>query len=85
MLNISTKVYEIVLKNKLSALSDYMSPFISAYRKGYSTQHVLVRLVEEWQKYLDNEYIVGGFLMDLFLGCSHGPVFSFFYVTCHSS
>ena len=46
MLNIFSKVYEIVLKTKLvSALSDYISPFISAYREGYSTQHVLVRLM----------------------------------------
>ena len=46
VLNIFSKVYEIVLKTKLvSALSDYISPFISAYREGYSTQHVLVRLM----------------------------------------
>ena len=43
------KVYEIVLENALvSALSDYMSPFILAYREGYRTQYVLVRLIEEW-------------------------------------
>ena len=46
VLNIFSKVYEIVLKTKLvSALSDYISPFISACREGYSTQHVLVRLM----------------------------------------
>ena len=51
VLNIFSKVYEIVLKNALlSALSEYMSPFISAYREGYSTQHVFVRLIEEWRK-----------------------------------
>ena len=66
MLNIFSKVYEIVLKNALlSALSEYMSPFISAYREGYSTQHVLARLTEEWRKNLDDDYIVGGVLMDL--------------------
>ena len=44
VLNVFSKVYEIVSKNALvSVLSDYMSPFISAYREGYSTQHVLVR------------------------------------------
>ena len=42
-----------------------MSPFISAYREGYSTQHVLARLTEEWRKNLDDDYIVGGVLMDL--------------------
>ena len=60
VLNIFSKVYETVLKNELvSALTDYMSPYILAYREGYSTQHVLVRLT------LDDDYIVGGVLMDL--------------------
>ena len=48
VLNIFPKVYEIVLKNALvSALSENMFPFVSAYREGYSTQHVLVSLIEE--------------------------------------
>ena len=64
--NIFSKVYKIMLKNELVlALSDRMSPFISAYRKGYSTQHVLERLIEKWCKNLDDDYIVGGILMDL--------------------
>ena len=42
-----------------------MFPFVSAYRDGYSTQHVLVRLTEEWRKNLDDNYIVGVVLMDL--------------------
>ena len=66
VLYIFSKVYEIVLKNELvSAFSDYMSPFISAYREGYSTQHILVRFTEEWRKDLDDDYIVGGVLLDL--------------------
>ena len=42
-----------------------MPPFILACREGYSTQHVLARLIEEWRKNLDGDYIVGGILMDL--------------------
>ena len=38
---------------------------ISACREGYSTQHVLVRLTEEWRKDSDDDYVVGGVLMDL--------------------
>ena len=67
VLNIFSKVYEIVLKNTLvSAWSEYTSPFVSAYRERYSTQHVFVRLIEEWWKNLDDDYIVGCVLMDLF-------------------
>ena len=43
----------------------HLSPFISAYRKNYNTQHVLLRLLEEWREHLDNNKIVGGILMDL--------------------
>ena len=43
----------------------HLSPFISAYRKNYNTQHVLLRLLEEWRKHLDNNKIVEGILMDL--------------------
>ena len=43
----------------------YRAPFISAYRKSYSTQQVLIRLLEEWREKLDKKFIVGAVLMDL--------------------
>ena len=44
ILNTFSKIYEKVIKDQLvSGLDKYLSPFISAYRKGYSTQHVLTR------------------------------------------
>ena len=55
-----------VIKDQLvSRLDKYLAPFIFAYQRGYSTQHVLTRLVEEWRGRLDNNYIVGAMLMDL--------------------
>ena len=42
-----------------------LSSFISAYRKSYSSNHVLLKLIEEWKKSSDNEDIVGAVLMDL--------------------
>ena len=42
-----------------------ISNLVSAYRKNYSFQHVLIRLLEEWRKSLDNNYVVGRVLMDL--------------------
>ena len=41
------------------------SHFIGTYRKAYSTQHVLIRLLEDWKTKLENNYIVGALLMDL--------------------
>ena len=43
----------------------HLSPFLSAYRKNYNTQHVLLRLLEELREHLDNNKTVGGILMDL--------------------
>ena len=40
-------------------MSDYISPYVSAYRKGYNSKHVLIRLLEEWKQHLDNNKVVG--------------------------
>jgi len=54
------------MKNQLSSfLDECLSKFISAYRSSYSTEHVLIRLLEEWRKKLDNNFVVGSVLMDL--------------------
>ena len=53
-------------KNLLvSNIEEFFSPFLAAYRKSYSTQHVLIRMVEEWKENLDNNFIVGAVLTDL--------------------
>ena len=38
---------------------------MSAYRSGYSTNHVLIRLIENWRHALDNNLFTGAVLMDL--------------------
>ena len=66
ILNAFSKIYEKVIKNHLMSYFDkYFSPFISAYRKSYSTQQVLIRLLEEWRERLYKNCIVGAVLMDL--------------------
>ena len=42
-----------------------MSNFLSAYRERYSCQHVLLRLIETWRKFLDENKFVGAILIDL--------------------
>ena len=66
ILNVFSKIYEKILKNQLIPyLDETLSLFIAAYRKSYGTQHVLIRMVEEWRINLDNDYFVGAILMDL--------------------
>ena len=35
------------------------------YRKGFSTQHALIALIEKWKVSLDNKGFAGAILMDL--------------------
>ena len=47
LLNCFFKVYENIIKCILAgSIYKNISPFISAYRKNYSTQHVMLRLLE---------------------------------------
>ena len=56
-----SKIYGRFIHNCLSSYSK----FVSACRKSYSSNHVLLRLIESWKKSLDNKNIVGTVLMDL--------------------
>ena len=48
ILNTFSKIYERVIKNQLfHGMENVFSPQISAYRKNYNWQHVLIRLIEE--------------------------------------
>ena len=68
LLNCFSKIYENYIKNHIiNSMNNYISPYVSAYRKGYNSQHVLIRLLEEW-RHLDNNKVVGGVFMDLSKG-----------------
>ena len=66
VLNLFSKVFERFLYHQLNAhFENILSQFLSAYRKHFSTQHVLLRIVENWKLHLDNNKIVRAILMDL--------------------
>ena len=61
-----SKIFErYVLNEMFEHVNVILSDKISAYRKGYSCQHVLLKLTEEWRKHLDQNKVVGAVLMDL--------------------
>ena len=43
----------------------FLSEYMAAYRENYSANHVLIRLIENWKKGLDQKFLVGTVLMDL--------------------
>ena len=59
-------MYERYIHNSLIPFVDnFLSVFISAYRQTYSSNHVLIRLIENWKQSLDKNKFVGAVLMDL--------------------
>ena len=54
VLNVFSKVFErFILDQLTSYFKSILSEFPSAYRKQYSCQHVLLRMIETWRKCLD--------------------------------
>ena len=65
LLNIFSKIHErFVYENLTPFVNTFLSEFITAYRKTYSTNHVLMRLIENWKKSLDQNRFVGEVLVD---------------------
>ena len=66
ILNCFSKVYETFLPEKFKPfINSFLSEYMAAYREKYSTNHVLIRLIENWKRALDEKFIVGTVLMDL--------------------
>ena len=61
-----SKVFERILADQLTAyFENLLSSCLSAYRKGYNCQHVILRLTEYWRQALDGGNFVGTVAMDL--------------------
>ena len=55
VLSVFSKVFKRFRYNQLNAhFENILSQFLSAYRKRFSTQHILLRIVENWKLDLDN-------------------------------
>ena len=60
------KVFErCVQKQLVHYFNPYLSKFLSAYRKGYSCESVLLHLIDDWKGALDKNSVVGTVIMDL--------------------
>ena len=51
-------------KQLVHYFNPYLSKFLSAYRKGYSCESVLLHLIEDWKGALDKNSVVGIVIMD---------------------
>ena len=61
-----SKIFERILADQMTEfLNDIFSPSLSAFRKGISCQSILLKMMEDWRKALDDRKYVGAVLMDL--------------------
>ena len=75
-----SKIRERFIHNSFSSYAvNILWYFISPYRKSYSSNHVILRLTENWKKYLDKNKMFGTVLMHLwkdFDGMPHDLLFA---------
>ena len=49
-----SKIFEKNMFNQISSYIDkFLSPYLCAFQKGYSTQHCLALMIDRWQKAMD--------------------------------
>ena len=66
ILPLLSKVYEKLLYNRLSDyVENIFNVILCGFRKAHSTQHALFKLLQSWQKELDEKVMVATVLMDL--------------------
>ena len=55
-----SKVFERIIYNQLGKYMDtFLNKLLCGFRKAHSSQHALFKLLQRWQKELDNSGLVG--------------------------
>ena len=66
VLPVVSKILERIMQKQVTLFRQkVLSPYLCGYRKGFSTQQVLISLIERWKKNLDQKAYEGAVLMDL--------------------
>ena len=66
ILPIISKMFEKILSNQLYIyFENVFSKFQCGFRKGFSTQHCLLLMIEKWKKAVDKDQTFGALLIDL--------------------
>lgn len=74
LLTIISKVVEGLMCDQINAyFTDILSTSLSAYRKLYSCQNVVLQCIESWKGALDRNETIGCILMDLSKAFDHIP------------
>ena len=61
-----SKIFERMMEYQiLKYMNNHLSTYLCGFRKGYSTQHCLMVMLEKWRKALDKRNFAGALLTDL--------------------
>lgn len=61
-----SKIFERILHTQLSTFMEtHFNPALSAFRKGFNCNSVLINLVEKWKQALDENEVIGAVIIDL--------------------
>ena len=61
-----SKIFEKLMNNQLSTyIERILSKFQYSFRKGFSAQHCLLLMIENWKHTVDNGKVFGALLTDL--------------------
>ena len=61
-----SKIFEKNMFDQIEKyVEKYLSPFLFGFRKGFSTQHCLIVMLEKWKKAIDEGKLAGALLTDL--------------------
>ena len=61
-----SKVFERIIFDQINEFfEEIFSKYLCGFRKGYSTQTALIRLLQKWQSCLDQKGVIGTVLIDL--------------------
>ena len=61
-----SKIFERIIYEDISQhMINILSPYLCGFRKGYSTEHCLILMLEKWKKALDKRQFAGALLTDL--------------------
>ena len=64
ILPIFSKIFEKILRDQISAyFANILAKYQCGFRKGYSSQHSLVAMIEKWKKSLNSKGFFGHYLM----------------------
>ena len=64
LVTVDKKIEKCLARQLPDYFRSLLSPFMFAYRRGYSCEAILLRFIEDWRSTLDNKCVIGAVSME---------------------